>query len=104
VTTDLSCVGTRPSKPNCISTVRNIQRGVDPLPSDTTQESSEDSSEEEPELRRGERDLDAHFHCQDRVSRTLTAPLPTSLSGMVRNSTEPHQRLSEMAVSQSTWI
>jgi len=80
------------------------QRGVDPLPSDTTQESSEDSSEEEPELRRGERDLDAHFHCQDRVSRTLTAPLPTSLSGMVRNSTEPHQRLSEMAVSQSTWI
>lgn len=80
------------------------QRGVDPLPSDTTQESSEDSSEEELELRRGERDLEAHFHCQDRVSRTLTAPLPTSLSGMVRNSSEPQQRLSEMAVSQSTWI
>lgn len=80
------------------------QRGVDPLPSDTTQESSEDSSEEELELRRGERDLEARFHCQDRVSRTLTAPLPTSLSGMVRNSSEPQQRLSEMAVSQSTWI
>jgi len=80
------------------------QRGVDPLPSDTTQESSEDSSEEELELRRGEPDLEAHFHCQDRVSRTLTAPLPTSLSGMVRNSSEPQQRLSEMAVSQSTWI
>lgn len=80
------------------------QRGVDPLPSDTTQESSEDSSEEELELRRGERDLEAHFHCQDRVSRTLTAPLPTSISGMVRNSSEPQQRLSEMAVSQSTWI
>jgi len=80
------------------------QRGVDPLPSETTQESSEDSSEEELELRRGEPDLEAHFHCQDRVSRTLTAPLPTSLSGMVRNSSEPQQRLSEMAVSQSTWI
>jgi len=75
------------------------QRGVDPPPSETTQESSEESSEEEVELRRDERD----FHCQERVSRTLTAPLP-SLSGMVRNSTEPQQRLSEMAVSQSTWI
>lgn len=79
------------------------QRGVDPLPSETTQESSEDSSEEDFELRRAEPEL-AHFHCQDRVSRTLTAPLPTSLSGMVRNSSEPQQRLSEMAVSQSTWI
>jgi phosphatidylinositol-3,4,5-trisphosphate 3-phosphatase/dual-specificity protein phosphatase PTEN len=80
------------------------QRGVEPLPSDTTQESSEDSSEEEPELRRGERHLEQTFHSQERVSRTLTAPLPSSLSGLVRNSTEPHQRLSEMAVSQSTWI
>jgi len=80
------------------------QRGVEPLPSDTTQESSEDSSEEEPELRRGERDMGQTFHSQERVSRTLTAPLPSSLSGMVRNSTEPHHRLSEMAVSQSTWI
>jgi len=80
------------------------QRGVDPLPSETTQESSDESSEEEPELRRGEQDLEAHFHCQERVSRTLTAPLPTTLTGMVRNSTEPQQRLSEMAVSQSTWI
>jgi len=79
------------------------QRGVDPLPSETTQESSEDSSEEDFELRRAEPEL-AHFHCQDRVSRTLTAPLPTSLSGMVRNSSEPQQRLSEMALSQSTWI
>ena len=25
VTTDLSCLGTRPTKSNCISTVRNIQ-------------------------------------------------------------------------------
>merc|ERR1719499_1037522 len=75
------------------------QRGVDPPPSEATQESSEESSEEEVELRRDERD----FHCQERVSRTLTAPLP-SLSGMVRNSSEPQQRLSEMAVSQSTWI
>jgi len=79
------------------------QRGVDPLPSETTQESSEDSSEEDFELRRAEPEV-AHFHCQDRVSRTLTAPLPTSLSGMVRNASEPQQRLSEMAVSQSTWI
>jgi len=80
------------------------QRGVDPLPSDTTQESSEDSSEEEPELRRGERDMGQAFHSQERVSRTLTAPLPSSLPGIVRNSTEPHHRLSEMPVSQSTWI
>jgi len=80
------------------------QRGVEPLPSSSTQESSEDSSEEEPELRRGERDLGQTFHSQERVSRTLTAPLPSTLPGIVRNSTEPHHRLSEMGVSQSTWI
>lgn len=80
------------------------QRGVDPPSNEAAQESSEESSEEEVELRREERGHpEGHFHCQERVSRTLTAPLP-SLSGMVRNSTEPAQRLSEMAVSQSTWI
>ena len=40
--------------------------------------------------------------------RTMSAHLPglggLSVSGMVRNSTEPQQRLSEMTLSQSTWI
>ena len=45
------------------------------------------------------------------AARTLSAHLPslnlghvTQVSGMVRNSTEPQQRLSEMTLSQSTWI
>lgn len=40
--------------------------------------------------------------------RTMSAHLPglggLSVSGMVRNNTEPQQRLSEMTLSQSTWI
>ena len=45
------------------------------------------------------------------AARTLSAHLPSlhlghvsHVSGMVRNSTEPQQRLSEMTLSQSTWI
>jgi len=42
------------------------------------------------------------------AARTLSSHLPTlhvsHVSGMVRNNTEPQQRLSEMTLSQSTWI
>jgi len=75
--------------------------GVEPLAAD----SSDESSEEEPELRVKQGNSQARV--QSTVSRTLTAPLPGSaLHGMVRNSTDPQGRLgAAMAVtSQSTWI
>lgn len=46
----------------------------------------------------------AHHHEVLPAVRTMSAHLPSHLSGMVRNSTEPQQRLSEMTLSQSTWI
>jgi len=86
--------------------------GVQPLGPD----SSEESSEEEPELRqpgargvRGgsqDRGTVASARCQSSVvHRTLTAPLPTH--GMVRNSTEPSGSIQPnniIATSHSTWI
>lgn len=49
-----------------------------------------------------------HHHEVLPAVRTMSAHLPglggLSVSGMVRNSTEPQQRLSEMTLSQSTWI
>jgi len=91
--------------------------GVEPL----AVESSEDSSEEETELRPGcvvRRDSQLstpslpstgstaaplQVRVQSTVARTLTAPLP--VHGMVRNSTEQGRLGVAMAVtSQSTWI
>jgi len=77
------------------------QRGAEPLPADSRkEESSEESSEEETELRRRDTEPGPGHRCQERVVRTMTAPLPgLAVSGMVRNSTEPGR-----TVSQSTWI
>lgn len=80
-----------------------ICQGVEPL----AVESSEESSEEETELRPGcVVRRDSQVRVQSTVARTLTAPLPGPVHGMVRNSTEPQGRLGvAMAVtSQSTWI
>lgn len=77
-----------------------ICQGAEPAP--LGPDSSEDSSEEEPELRQGRGANQART--QSSVIRTLTAPLPSlPAHGMVRNSTEPTARL-VVASSQSTWI
>lgn len=70
-----------------------------------TLDSSEDSSEEEAELRIDRRrGPELTVQLGERVARTLTAPI----HGMVRNQTEPlsgvGHRLSDMGLSQSTWI
>jgi len=80
-------------------------QGVEPL----TADSSEESSEDEPELRREGAMTrgSSEARVQSAVVRTLTAPITGPVHhGMVRNSTEPQGRLGvSMAVtSQSTWI
>jgi len=70
-------------------------------------DSSEESSEEEAELRARPGPPQPQARVQSTVVRTLTAPLPGPVThGMVRNSTEPGSRMAvSMAVtSQSTWI
>jgi len=113
---------------------RNYGAGVGNISDDDKHDSTEESSDEEAAVLRSrsrnltsdsQSDTISHhsYHsagavdtCTRHVSvhdpipaaRTLSSHLPTlhvsHVSGMVRNNTEPQQRLSEMTLSQSTWI